>query len=59
VRSRDFAHVIVLWALVLIALIVVHLTAAERTELGIAGRGADGAIYQAIFNVLYPRQDER
>jgi len=52
----------------LIALIIVHLTAAGRTELGIAGNlaanavaqaGADGAIYQAIFNVLDPRQDER
>jgi len=60
VRSRDFALIVVRREIVfLIALIVVHLTAAERTELGIAGRGADGAIYQAIFNVLDPRQDER
>lgn len=67
-RSRGFALIIVLWAVVLIALIVVHLTAAGRTELRIAGNlaanaaaqaAADGAIFQAIFNLLDPRQDQR
>jgi general secretion pathway protein K len=67
-RSRGFALIIVLWAVALIALIVIHLTAAGRTELRIAGNlaanaaaqaAADGAIYQAIFNLLDPRQDER
>ncbi len=67
-RNRGFALIIVLWAVVLISLIVVHLTAAGRTELGIAGNlaanaaaqaAADGAIYRAIFNLLDSRQDER
>jgi general secretion pathway protein K len=67
-RNRGFALIIVLWAVVLIALIVVHLTAAGRTELGIAGNlaanaaaqaAADGAIYQAIFNLLDPQEDKR
>ncbi len=66
--SRGFALIIVLWAVVLIALIVVHLTAAGRTELRIAGNlaanaaaqaAADGAIFQAIFNLLDPRRDQR
>src|ERR1700675_2161895 len=67
-RNRGFALIIVLWAFVLIALIVGHLTTAGRTELRIAGNlaanaaaqaAADGAIYQAIFNLLNPRPDER
>jgi general secretion pathway protein K len=67
-RNRGFALIIVLWAVVLIALIVVHLTAAGRTELGIASNlagnaaaqaAADGAIYQAIFNLLDPQEDKR
>src|SRR6266849_7524545 len=67
-ESRGFALIIVLWSCVLIALIVIHLTASGRTELRIAGNlaanaaaqaAADGAIYQAIFNLLDPRQDER
>src|SRR6266704_2155873 len=50
------------------ALIIIHLTASGRTELRIAGNlaanataqaAADGAIYQAIFNRLDPRQEER
>jgi general secretion pathway protein K len=67
-RDRGFALIIVLWAFVLIALIVSHLTTGGRTELRIAGNlvanaaaqaAADGAIYQAIFNLLNPRPDER
>src|ERR1700687_3626912 len=67
-RDRGFALIIVLWAFVLIALIVGHLTTAGRTELRIAGNlaanaaaqaAADGAIYQAIFNLLNPRPDRR
>jgi general secretion pathway protein K len=67
-RNRGFALIIVLWAFVLIALIVSHLTTGGRTELRIAGNlaanaaaqaAADGAIYQAIFNLLNPRPDER
>jgi general secretion pathway protein K len=67
-RERGFALIIVLWAFVLIALVVIHLTAAGRTELRIASNvaanaaaqaAADGAIYRAIFNLLDPRPDER
>src|SRR5713101_6189490 len=67
-RSRGFALIIVLWAFVLIAVIVIHLTAAGRTELRISGNlaanavaqaAADGAIYQAIFNLLDPQPTER
>lgn len=67
-RSRGFAIVIVLWAFVLIGVIVIHVTAAGRTELRIAGNvavnaaaqaAADGAIYQAIFHLIDPRPDER
>src|SRR5437879_3366605 len=67
-RNRGFAVIIVLWAFVLIAVIVIHLTATGRTELRIAGNlaanaaaqaAADAAIYQAIFNLLGPRADER
>ena len=66
--SRGFALIVVLWVFVLIALIVVHLTASGRTELHIAGNlaanaaaqaAADGAIYQAIFNQLDPQPDAR
>src|ERR1700693_4711776 len=67
-RDRGFALIIVLWAFVLIALIVIHLTAAGRTELRIASNlaanaaaqaAADGAIYQAIFNLSDPRPERR
>src|SRR5437763_13187721 len=67
-RSRGFALIVVLWVFVLIALIVVHLTATGRTELRIAGNlagnataqaAADGAIYQAIFNQLDPDPNAR
>lgn len=67
-RNRGFALIIVLWAFVLIALIVSHLTTGGRTELRIAANlaanaaaqaAADGAIYEAIFNLLAPRPDQR
>src|SRR5438874_13557854 len=67
-RSRGFALIIVLWSFVVISLIVAHITAAGRSELRITGNlaanaaaqaAADGAIYQTIFNLLDPREDER
>ncbi len=66
--SGGFALIIVLWACVVVGLIVVHLTAAGRSELRIAGNlaanaaaqsAADGAVYRAIFNLLDPRPHER
>src|SRR6266700_789969 len=66
--QRGFALLIVLWVLVLIAFLTAHVTATGRTEIRIAGNlaanaaaqaAADGAIYQSIFNLLDPRQDER
>ncbi len=59
---------IVLWTLVLIGFIVVHLTASGRTEIRIASNlaansiaeaAADGAIFEAIFNLSDPRPDLR
>jgi general secretion pathway protein K len=68
-RAADgFALLIVLWALVLIAFIVAHVTASGRTEVQIAANlransveraAADGAIYEAIFHLLDPRPDQR
>src|SRR6266851_4238067 len=69
-RRRDggFALIIVLWTLVLIGFIVVHLTASGRTEIRIAGNlvsnsvaqaAADGAIFEAIFNLSDPRPGQR
>jgi general secretion pathway protein K len=67
-RSGGFALIIVLWTLVLIGFIVVHLTASGRTEIRIAGNlvansaaqaAADGAIYEAIFNLSDPRPEQR
>ena len=67
-HSRGFALIVVLWAFALISLVVVHVTAAGRTELRIAANlaanaaaqaAADGAVYQAIFNQLDPRPDQR
>jgi general secretion pathway protein K len=67
-RNRGFALIIVLWTLVLIGFIVAHLTANGRTEIQIAGNlvansqaqaAADGAIYEAIFNQLDPKPEQR
>jgi len=67
-RSSGFALIIVLWTLVLIAFIVTHLTATGRTEIRIASNlvanavvqaAADGAIFEAIFNLLGPQPDQR
>jgi general secretion pathway protein K len=67
-RQRGFALLIVLWTLVLIAFLVAHLTATGRTEVRIAGNleanaaaqaAADGAIYQAMFNISDPRPERR
>jgi general secretion pathway protein K len=67
-RNDGFALIIVLWTLVLIGFIVAHLTASGRTEIRIAGNfksnavaqaAADGAIYEAIFNLSDPRPEQR
>src|SRR5213076_2952804 len=67
-RSGGFALIVVLWTLVLIGFIVAHLTASGRTEIRIAGNlvsnsvaeaAADGAIYEAIFNLSDPRPEAR
>jgi general secretion pathway protein K len=67
-RQRGFALLIVLWTLVLISFLVLHLTAAGRTEMRIAGNlaanaaaraAAEGAIYQAIFNLADPQPERR
>jgi general secretion pathway protein K len=58
----------VLWVLVLIAFLVLHLTAIGRTEIRIASNlaanaqaqsAADGAIETAIFHSLDPRPEQR
>lgn len=57
-----------LWTLVLIAFIVTQLTASGRTEIRIAGNlasnsiaqaAADGAIFEAIFNLSDPQLETR
>jgi general secretion pathway protein K len=67
-RSGGFALLIVLWTLVLIAFIVLHLTASGRTEIriadnlvsnAVAGAAADGAVSEAIFNLSNPQPDQR
>jgi general secretion pathway protein K len=67
-RNGGFALIIVLWTLVLIGFIVAHLTASGRTEIRIAGNlvansasqaAADGAIFEAIFNLSDPQQEQR
>ena len=67
-RSAGFALLIVLWTLVLIAFLVLHLTASGRTEIriannlqsnAIAAAAADGAISAAIFALSAPQPDQR
>jgi general secretion pathway protein K len=66
--SAGFALLIVLWTLVLIAFVVLHLTASGRTEIRIANNlvanavtaaAADGAISEAIFNLSASRAEQR
>ena len=66
--NGGFALIIVLWTLVLIGFIVAHITASGRTEIRIAGNlvansvaqaAADGAIFEAIFNLSDPRPEQR
>ena len=66
--ARGFALLIVLWMLVLIGLIITHVAAVGRTEIRIAANlvnnaaaeaAAEGAIYEAIFNLADPRSDYR
>jgi general secretion pathway protein K len=67
-RNGGFALIIVLWTLVLIGFIVAHLTASGRTEIRIAGNlvansasqaAADGAVFEAIFNLSDPQPEQR
>jgi general secretion pathway protein K len=67
-RVDGFALIVVLWTLVLIAFIVAHLTATGRTEIRIAGNlvansaaqaAADGAVFEAIFNLSDPQPEQR
>ena len=67
-RSGGFALIIVLWTLVLIGFIVAHLTASGRTEIRIADNlvansasqaAAEGAIFEAIFNLSDPEPEQR
>lgn len=66
--EHGFALLIVLWTLVLIGFLVMHITSTARTELQIASNlkanavlqaAADGAIYQAIFNLSDPQPERR
>jgi general secretion pathway protein K len=66
--NAGFALLIVLWTLVLIAFLVLHLTASGRTEIRIANNlvanavataAADGAISEVIFYLSAPRPDQR
>jgi type II secretory pathway component PulK len=67
-RSSGFALIVVLWALVLIAFIVLHIMASGRTKIRIPGNlignamaaaAADGTIFEAIFNLMDPQADQR
>jgi len=67
-RNKGFALLVVLWTLALIGFIVAHITASGRTEIRIANNlvanavalaAADGAIYEAMFNLSDPRPDQR
>src|SRR5438067_5533247 len=67
-RNGGFALIIVLWTLVLIGFIVAHLSASGRAEIRIAGNlvansasqaAADGAIFEAIFNLSDPQPEQR
>jgi general secretion pathway protein K len=67
-HSAGFALLIVLWTLVLIAFLVLHLTASGHTEIRIADNlvdnavttaAADGAIDEAIFMLSNPQPDQR
>lgn len=67
-RQRGFALLIVLWMLVLIAFIVGYVVSTGRSEIQIsmniannaaATAAADGAVYQTIFTLSAPREDQR
>src|SRR5215468_3279015 len=67
-QNGGFALIIVLWTLVLIGFIVAHLTASGRSEILIANNlvansaaqaAADGAIFEAIFNLSDPKPEQR
>src|ERR1700756_3844474 len=67
-RNGGVAVVIATLMLVLIGFIVAHLTASGRTEIRIAGNlvansasqaAADGAIFEAIFNLSDPQPEQR
>ncbi len=67
-RRRGFALLIVLWMLVLITFIVGYVISRGRSEIQIsmniaanaaASAAADGAVYQTIFALSNPREDQR
>jgi general secretion pathway protein K len=67
-RQRGFALLIVLWMLVLIAFVVGYVISTGRREIQIsmniagnaaASAAADGAVYQAIFALANPREEQR
>src|SRR6201988_3716137 len=67
-RDGGFALIIVLWTLVLIGFIIAHVTPSGRTEIRIASNlvansaaqaAADGAIFEAIFNISDPQPQQR
>ncbi len=68
VRNRGFALLIVLWTMALLSLIIAELTSGSRTELkiaqnlvsnGAAQAAADGAAFEAIFDLLNPEESGR
>jgi general secretion pathway protein K len=67
-QNGGFALIIVLWTLVLIAFIVMHMTATGRTEIristnivanAVAEAAANGAIFEAIFNLSDSQLQQR
>lgn len=67
-HDKGFALLIVLWMLVLTSFLAALVAARGRTELRITGNlmangeasaAADGAIYQAIFNLIQPQSELR
>src|SRR5260370_18521673 len=67
-KGDGFALIIVLWTLVLISFLCAKITGRGSTEIrtasnlvanGVASAAADGAIYEAIFNLSDPRPEER
>src|SRR5262249_7261034 len=67
-RQCGFALLIVLWMLILITFIVGHVISTGRSEIQIsmnianhtaASTAAEGSVFQAIFALSNPREDQR